>query len=131
MRQVAGNLFGNCFRIRRIMFLGILHSLYFYYSSLFYHRLLLKSYSESISITTRPLLTSTAFAYKTNSTATAHILCNLPSIHLYIISFSIYWLVENDFPVLECASEADQDPPKFFTSDRFPPSHALTRSELR
>lgn len=81
IRQIAGNLFGYSFRIHRIMFLGIIHTPYFYCSSLFYNHLCLKSYQKYTSTATCPLLICSAYANQSTSVAVAHVLCNLFSLH--------------------------------------------------
>lgn len=85
MRQIVRNLFGYSFRARRIMFFGILRSLYYYCSLVYYHRFLFKSYIKSISSAIRPLLITTSFSYKTVSTSAAH--------DLSITARSLRWLI--------------------------------------
>lgn len=73
-------------------------------SSLFCHKLLLKSCKRSISTDIRPLLISSSFTYRTTSTAAAHVRYDLPPLRLWIISHSLHVLVRNDLPVIEWAS---------------------------
>lgn len=65
-----------------------------------------------------------------------HVMCNLPLIYLSIMSCSLHWLVENNFPVVQWAFsrpffKAHHDSPKFLTTDRLSSSQALSRNELR
>lgn len=120
MRQLAGNLF----RTHWIIFFGVLHSLYFY------HRLLLKFYKESIytACYSPTLLTTSTFA------AAAYVFCNLPPIHLSIMSRSLYWLIQNDYPIIRIGLfssffQIHNTSPKFSIRPTLP-YHARTQVKL-
>lgn len=104
----------------------------YYCSSVFYHSLLLKSYQQSVSSATRPILLNT---YRTVSTAAALVLCNLLPLHFSIIGRSLQWLIQHGYLVREWASfrplfKAHHSPPKFLTSDRLQPTSALSLKDF-
>lgn len=103
-------------------------------SPLFYHHIPLKSYQKFISTAINRLFIPSAFANRTIFTAVA-VLCNLPSLYLSIIFYSLYWLVLNNFLEVEWAAihpffKVHYDPPNCLNSDRLPPFCSLSRSEL-
>lgn len=109
------------------MFLGILHSLYFYRSSLFYHppQILLKilHYSSSLHIFT--------FAYRITSTAAAHFLCNFTFYYRRFLRLvSSERLPSGEIGLLPHFFKAHYDPPKFLTTNRLPPSHSCHRENF-
>lgn len=65
---------------------------------------LVKSYQKSISTAIRPIFIITSSSYRTTYLATAHLLRNLPPLHLFITVRSFQWLVQHSCPVKELAS---------------------------
>lgn len=129
MKQISENLFVYSFRARRIMFLCILHSLYFYCSPLFYHSLLLKVYKKFYFY-------CYSFSIRTFSLRLLNYLhCSgscpvLPAYFSFFCYIPFLILINPEqFPMEELVSFClfHHDPSKFLSSDHFRSSHSLLR----
>jgi len=99
MRSLAHNTSGYEYRARKVMFDGLIFSLLKYCSSVFYHRLSLKTMRRHISVVQRRCNIITARAYSDIPAETAGLLAKDPPLHLKIIERSVRWLLEHEHPV--------------------------------
>lgn len=91
LTAVCTNTFGYSYQARRVMVLGCMLSQFLYCSSVWYHRLPLRTNRTVVLSLQRVACILISRSYRTISTEAALLLANLPPWDLVIIARSIYW----------------------------------------
>lgn len=99
LQNLARNLYGYGYHARKIMFQGLVFSIAKYCSSIWYHKLKLKTYRNSINKIQRRCDIITSRSYRDVSFDVATILAASTPAHLQIVERSVRWLLSKNLPV--------------------------------
>ena len=99
LQKLARNLYGYSFKARKTMFQGLIFSIAKYCSSIWYHRLQLKTYRQHFIRVQRRCDIISSRSYKDVSSQVASVLAASPPLHLQVIERSVKWLLSKSMPV--------------------------------
>ena len=99
LQKLCRNTYGYQFRARKVMFNSFIHSLLMYCSSIYYHRLQLKTYQSMIDKLQRLSNIIICRGYKDITGESAGVLAAEEPLSLRIVERSVAWLVRTSRPV--------------------------------
>lgn len=99
LQSLCRNTHGYEFAARKIMFNACIYSLLMYCSSVYYHRLILKTYRNRIEAIERRCSIICSRAYQDLNVGVAGLLAASPPLHLSITNRSVRWLLQHGYDV--------------------------------